>query len=346
MEIREINNKELWERFLGQCKEKTFLNSWNWGEFQKKIEEKIWRFGLYDNEQLIAVVLVIKVKAKRGTFLFVPHGPNIINPKQTQNSKFQILNTLLIKLKELAKKEGVSFIRMAPILERNEENIKVFKKFGFKEAPIHIHPELTWELELNPPENDLLMEMRKTTRYLIRQAQKNPDIEIIRSQKIEDLTKFNDIYYATAERHKFVPFSLDYLQKQFSCFLPDNQILIFFGKYKGEIISSAIIIYWQNIGFYHHGASLSKYNSNKVPISYLLQWEAIKEAKNRGCEKYNFWGIAPEGKKNHPWTGLTLFKMGFGGRKKEYVRSQDLPMAYSYWLTFIFEKLRKFKRGL
>ena len=40
MEIEEINNKEIWENFLLECEEKTFLNSWNWGEFQKKQSEK------------------------------------------------------------------------------------------------------------------------------------------------------------------------------------------------------------------------------------------------------------------------------------------------------------------
>lgn len=86
MDIKEINNKEVWEGFSGQCEEKTFLNSWNWGEFQKREGNKIWRLGIYDNEQLVAIILIIKIRARRGTFLFIPHGPNIIN------SKFQIPN--------------------------------------------------------------------------------------------------------------------------------------------------------------------------------------------------------------------------------------------------------------
>ena len=366
MYILELNNKNIWENFLLECKEKTFLDSWNWGEFQKREGGKIWRFGIYDNEQLISVALVVKIKAKRGTFLFVPHGPNV-NNQDTRNNN-QILETLTNKLKEIAKQEKAHFIRIAPIWERNEENIEFFKNFGFRNAPIHIHPEVTWELDIRPPEGELLMSMRKTTRYLIRQAQKNPDIEIVKTQNIEDLKKFNEIYQKTAQRHHFTPFSLDYLEKQFSSFLPDDQpirqrvrlrltrspqgcpectegqILIFLGKYKNEVVSSVVIVYWQNIGFYHHGASLSKYN--KIPVSYLLQWEAIKEAKNRECQRYNFWGITPDDNKNHPWAGLSLFKKGFGGHRKDYVQTQDLPLSKIYYLTFIFEKMRKIKRGL
>ncbi|GAG70573.1 unnamed protein product [marine sediment metagenome] len=342
MYILELNNKEVWGSFLLECQEKTFLDSWNWGEFQKKEGEKIWRLGIYESEELVASALVIKIKAKRGTFLFVPHGP--ILKSEVTSYKSKVLEVLLNKLRKIADEERASFIRIAPIWERNEENIKIFKDLKFKKAPIHMHPEVTWEMNINPSEEELLMGMRKTTRYLIRQAQKNSDIEIIQSQNTEELKRFDEIYCATAKRHHFVPFSLNYLKNQFSSFLADNQISIFLGKYKGEIVSSSVVVFWQNIGFYHHGASLSKYN--RVPVSYLLQWEAIKEAKRRGCRKYNFWGIAPEVRRKHPWAGLTLFKMGFGGYRKEYVKTQDLPLKSTYWLTYFFEKLRKAKRGL
>src|SRR3989339_372699 len=41
MQIKEINNKEEWEEFLHNCAEKTFLQSWNWGEFNLAMKNKI-----------------------------------------------------------------------------------------------------------------------------------------------------------------------------------------------------------------------------------------------------------------------------------------------------------------
>jgi len=195
--------------------------------------------------------------------------------------------------------------------------------------------------------------MRKTTRYLIRQALKNKEIEILKSERIEDLEEFNKIYQETAKRHRFVPFSFDYLKNEFSAFKDDKQILILLGKYRGEIVSGGIFIFWQKIGFYHHGASLQKYP--KIPTSYLMIWEAIREAKSRGCQKFNFWGIAPvssnieprtSGFWKHPWAGLTLFKMGFGGERKEYVKTQDFPISNKYWFCYLIERIRRKKRGL
>ena len=341
LKIIEIENKEIWEDFLRNVKEKTFLQSFNWGEFNKKMGDKILRLGIYKNKELVSTALVIKMKARRGTFLLLPHAPSFA---KASTDKAELLKVLLERLKEIGKEEKAAFIRIAPIWERNEENKKIFKELGFREAPIHVHPELTWELDLGLSEEELLKNMRKTTRYLIRQGLKNEEIKIIKSNDIRDIEKFNNLYLATKTRHQFSPFSLNYLKNEFLSFLADNEISIFLGKYKGELVSSGIFVFWQNIGFYHHGASSLKYP--KVPVSYLLLWEAIKRAKEKGCQKFNFWGIAPISNKKHPWAGLTLFKMGFGGGSKEYLKTQDFVISNSYWISYFIEKLRKLKRGL
>lgn len=337
MIIREIDDKKRWEDFVSECTEKTFCQSWNWGIFNQSMGDKVWRFGIFENEQLVAIAQVLKIKARRGSFLFVPHGPLI-----ALGDKKEIIKSILEKLKDLAKTENVNFIRFSPILEVSDSNI--FKDLGFRNAPIHMHPELTWELDISLSEEDILKGMRKTTRYLIKQAEKNEDIEITRGTSDEMLNDFEKLYLETAERQSFTPFSNDYLKKEVDAFKNDNQILIFSGKYKGEVVSSAIIVYYSGIGFYHQGASSLKYP--KVPVSYLLQWEAIKEAKDRGCKLYNFWGVVPEGTKNHPWAGLSLFKKGFGGFEKEYVKTQDYVLSNKYWLTYIIEQIRRRKRHL
>ena len=350
MEIKEIENKVEWENFLLGCEKKTFLQSWNWGEFQQKQGNKIWRFGISKNNNLVGVALVIKFSAKRGTFFLIPHGPVVINGIGLKEKK-EVLELILSHLKIIAKGEKANFIRVAPIFLREKENTNIFNDLGFKQAPIHVHPEVTWELDIAPDENDLLMGMRKTTRYLIRQAEKNHDIEIIKSSDIKDIEFFKPVYTKTAKRHHFSAFTNNYLEKELDVFLKNDQIMIFLGKYKGEVVSSAIFIFWQGMCFYHHSGSLTKYN--KIPVSYLLQWEAIKEAKSRGCRTYNFWGIAPNIKtekdaimSKHPWAGLSLFKMGFGGQKYEYVKTQDFIISLKYWLSYIIEILRKIKRNL
>ena len=347
-EIKEISNlptggKKIWEDFIFRCQEKTFLQSWNWGEFHISLGNKIWRFGIFNENEMIAAVLVIKISAKRGSFLLVPHGPII--KSEIREIKFEIIKILKNKLENLAKPEKTDFIRISPILKRVEENNKLFKDLAFRVSPLHYHPESSWKLDISLNEDQILSQMRKTTRYLINHGQNNNDIEIIKSADVKDMEIFYKIHQEVVKIKKFVPFSLDYLSKEFLAFLPDNQVSLFFAKYKGNIIAGSFEIFWSKIGFYHHAALLPEFK--KLPVSYILQWEAIKEAKARNCKIYDFWGYAdPIKNPKHPYSGPTLFKMGFGGQKYEYVKTQDFVISSKYWLNYIIEVLRRFKRRL
>ena len=283
--------------------------------------------------------------------MFVPYGPNI--SPEFSGQRGEILKEFLPELKKIADREKLLFIRVQPIWENSEANHKIFKELGFSAAPSFIHAEMTWRLDLARSEEQLLLGMRKTTRYLIRQAQKSADIDILKNpapegaqlEPFDYIEKYNELYQATVDRHNFTPFDLGYLKNEFSMFGADGQAMTILGRYKKELVAGGIFIYWQGEGYYHQGASNQKFS--KIPVSYLVLWEAIREAKRRGCIAFNFWGgIDPDSKPGHPWAGLSRFKMGFGGTKYEYVPTQDYKLSPLYWIVFLFEKIRRIKRRL
>lgn len=331
-------SEKAWSVFLSGLKPHTFLQSWEWGDFNKKEGHKVFRLGIYENGYLKGVALTLKISARRGSFLFMPHGP-ILEDESDLHGLLHLFNFL----RDLAQREQCSFIRISPITKLTDASEEIFKDLGFRRAPTHMHSELNWILDISPSEADLLKEMRKTTRYSITKAQKDGVI-VETSSNPEDVKLFNSIYKSTVDRQNFTPFSLAYLEKEFKTFVKNNHALLFFAKYNGEVISTAMIIFEAGGAYYHHGASILKYP--KITASYLLQWGIIKEAKRRGCSFYNFWGVAPEGKRKHPWAGLSLFKKGFGGYEEEYIPAMDLKLNRKYWLTYWIEKVRKIKRGL
>lgn len=318
----------------------TFLQSLEWGNFQEKLGFPVIRLGVFKNQALKAIAQVIKIKAKRGNFLFVPHGPII-----KDNDKNQI-KLLIKKLTEylinIAKAENFDFLRIAPILENTLAYKKIFQDLGYKTAPIYLHAETTWVLSLDKTEEEILSQMRKTTRYLIRKAQKQGIVIEKRIDK-KAIKDFYDLYLETAKREKFTPFSYDYIQKEFEAFQKTGSCLFFFAKVDLQYLASSLIIFNKNCAFYHQGASIH----TKFPSSYLLQWEAIKEAKKRGCQYYNFWGIYDEVSKRTPksWQGLTLFKTGFGGQTIRYLPTQDFIISPKYYFTYLWERFLWWKRG-
>ncbi len=339
MNIQEITSKKDWDSFFNKSSSVSFLQSWEWGEFEKKMGYEILRLGLYKGSELHAITLVIKIKAKRGNFLFIPHGPTF--KFSIFNFQFSILKYLLTYLVNLAKREQYSFIRFAPGLENTQENKKLFKDLRFKNAPIYIHSENFWVLSLEKNEDDLLTDMRKTTRYLIRKAMRDGVVVEKRTDK-KALDDFYEIYEKTIEREHFSPYSKNYIEKEFNAFHESGNALFLFGKHEGKILASALILFTKSAGCYHQGASIH----TKIPVPYLLQWEAIQEAKRRGCKFYNFWGILIKGRTPKDWDGLTTFKTGFGGYEVQYVPTQDYIISPSYYLTYVYEKFLQWKRGV
>ncbi len=352
--IYEITDKQLWDSFVTSQPNHTFLHSWAWGEFNEAMGDKVWRLGIFSppyeggegGGSLVAVALVVKVHAKRGNFLFVPHGP-ILAPGEKistfQSASWRTIFKLLVEqIKEIAKQEKVSFIRISPLLEDTAENKHIFRALGFRPAPIHMHAETTWTLDLSPTEEMLLMGMRKTTRNLIRRAIKD-GAETKAGASDGDVEVFYDLYKETVNRHNFTPFSLTFIQNQVKIFADTAGVQVFTAWHNGKAIASALIVFYGNSAFYHHGASIP----SNIPAAYLLQWEAIREAKRRGHKFYNFWGIIKEDTpKNHPWQGITLFKKGFGGFQTDYLHAQDMPLSWRYWPNYMLETMRRMRRRL
>lgn len=337
--VKPVWNELMWERFLADLKPHSFLQSWKWGRHYEQTGSKIFRVGVYNGGGLVGIALFIKIHARRGVFLVCPHGPLIADPKDEERA----LAALVHYCTELARDEECDFIRFCPLSPATETSRELYRDLGFRDAPIHMHPELSWILDITKPEEQLLREMRKTTRYLIKKMEKE-GVEIIQSSDPADMEKFASVYAATVQRQQFTPFSKEYLKTEFELFSRDGQAVFFFGKYRGELIAAAIIIFYNGQAFYHHSGSLQKFDD--INASYLLQWRVIQEAKRRGCTLYNFWGISPEDKPRHAWAGLSLFKKGFGGFAEAYLHAQDKPLTAKYLLNYGIETVRRIKRRL
>lgn len=343
LKFHSITNKLKWEEFLQNYHDlKTFLQSWNFGNAIKESGYSIWRFGVYGKRGIIGIIFLYKICAKRSSFLYVPHGPLVNEEQLITHSKESIIKSILLKIIKLGQKEKVDFIRINSLLLNTASNINLFKKLGFQQAPLFVFTENFWIVDISKNEKELLKNMRKVHRYSIRKSIKE-GVTVTASNKLEALDDFYKIYLETARRHHFTPYTYSSLKNEFNAFRYNDEVLLFFAHYQNTLLATAFIIFHQDIAYYHHGASIPI--TNKIPASYLLHWEVIKEAKKRGCKLYNMWGIAPKASSHHPWYGLTFFKTGFGGSYYECLPTQDYPLSKKYWLNYFIEKIRKYRRG-
>lgn len=336
--IKNITDKSTWETFVLARSETNFLQSWYWGEFHKTLGKTINRTGFYDATKLLGIMLSVVEPARRGKYLTVPGGP-IINWENND-----LINAFAKHIKTIARENNCVFVRVRPQLKKDESSKKIFKDLGFIKAPTHLHAELTSQLDITKSEEELLTQMRKTTRYEIKKAVKE-NIKIITSDNPSDIKKFYDLQIETAKRQKFVPFSYNFLYEQFRVFAQNGNALLYKAEFEKKLLAQAFIIFYSREAVYHYGASTDE--GRRYPGAYLVQWEGILEAKKRGMTRYNFWGVAPLEKAGHRFAGLSLFKRGFGGQDFEYLNAQDLIINKpKYLLNYIIETLRNRFRGL
>jgi lipid II:glycine glycyltransferase (peptidoglycan interpeptide bridge formation enzyme) len=93
--------------------------------------------------------------------------------------------------------------------------------------------------------------------------------------------------------------------------------------------------------WYVYGASNDR-ERNLMP-TYLLQWEAIRWARARGCEVYDMWGVPDEDEpvleagfetRSDGLWGVYRFKRGFGGELKRAAQAMD--RVYNPWLYQLY----------
>lgn len=329
LQVKEITDKKIWEQFLEKATYSSFpfFQSYNWGEVEKSLGFPVVRFGLFNDKNLVSVCQVVDVKAKRGHYIYLRHGPVF---KKFSNEEFSFF---LNFFETFAKERNASFIRLSRFPKTVETDENYFSQKGFKKAAIQtIDAEVCWLLDITKSEEELLKNMRKSHRYLIKKAP-TYNIEIVKSTNPKDLENFLPLYKHLSLRKHFVAHKG--IIEEFETFVKDNQMLLFLAYYEKNLIAGAMIAFVGNTAIYRH--STSDENFKHIPASYLIQWEAIKEAKKRGIKLYNFWGIAPENMPNHPWRGITLFKTGFGGMYEYFVPAMDKPLALGYLKNYLID---------
>lgn len=348
MTIAEAKHQTEWDSFLHAQPFSPFLQSWTMGEVYRDTGQDPIRLEIRDSSELVGICQAIVVPARRGRHLAISYGP-ILSPGVE-------LQPVLDHLRSIAKDADCSFIRLSPFWPKEVPQVATLQSAS-QSAPLHLLAEHIWYLPLTEPnfwqnpgeensprtEEELLMGLRKTTRNLVRRAERD-GVTIRRSEApMEDLQHFLKLHEETRHRHKFTPYTDAFFTAQLQRFSERNECTLYLAEYEGEVIASSMHMHMGGETSYHHGASTHKYS--KVPASYLLQWTAITDALKRGNHTYSFWGIAPEGSKNHPFAGVTTFKRGFGGELLEIAHCRDIPVSGKYYLTKGFETLRKWKRG-
>lgn len=322
-----------WEEVIKKFPEANFLQS----PAYEKMNELLGFKTITEDFDGNGRALMIIRDAKRGRYLEIPCGPLI------DWGDRKLAKKVMMKIAEIAKAEKCVFVRLRPQLLANDKNLKALESLGLKKSPMHLAAEHTVMIDLLKTEEDLLKNMRRQTRYDVRRAGKL-GIKVEKANSEEVFEKFHKEQLKTAKRQNFIPPDLKTLMAEREAF--KENITIYTAKTADDKdVAYGLIIKDGREGDYYEAASTEL--NHKLPGAYALLWQAMKDLKKEGYERFNLWGIAPAGQPNHRYAGVTTFKTGFGGEIVEYVPAHDLIISKSKYLkNLIVETARKKRRRL
>ncbi len=185
--------------------------------------------------------------------------------------------------------------------------------WGLRKCNSDILPTTTIFLDLSKSESEILKQMKPKTRYNIHLAERK-GVQVYRAG-VDKISTWYNLYKETALRNGLFVSNIEYFM---SVLLTDAtrtsspaKVELLIAEHDGEPLAAMFLVLSEQRGTYLYGAS-SCNKRNYMP-TYLLQWEAIKMAKEYGCTEYDMFGVSPGPDQSHPMYGLYQFKTGFGG---------------------------------
>lgn len=152
----------------------------------------------------------------------------------------------------------------------------------------------------------------------------------------EGLTAFHALYSKTAQYHSLQAHTESCFRELFASAATHSLHLDLYLATANDKPAASAIIARNNIeAWYLFASSDPAFKHVAGPTAILYQ--ALKDCAEDGIEVIDLLGVAPSGAYDHPLSGLSLFKSGFGGVRKSRAGAWDFVInqkAYSdYSLT-------------
>jgi peptidoglycan pentaglycine glycine transferase (the first glycine) len=338
---RDILRQDDWDPKILDLPHPHLLQSWLWGEIKQDFGWSPRRWVWEDEAGRVLAAAQILERRSPGplplSILYCPKGPLL--DWAAADLRAQVLGDL----EALAAKRGVVQLKVDPDLplgfgipgqEGHRSNATGsagadhLRSRGWMPSAENVQFANTMILDLRPPEDDLLANMKQKTRYNVRLARRKG--VTVREGTGLDLDLLYKMYAETSIRDGFAIRGPDYYRQVWGRFVGAGQAMPLIAEVDGEAVAALIVFAFGPTAWYMYGMSLDRHRE-RMP-NYLLQWEAIRWARARGCRRYDLWGAPDSFDENDPLWGVYRFKAGFNARVVRTIGPWDFaPHRLIYW---------------
>ena len=317
-----------WNHFLSQHPNAHLLQTGEWGELKSAFGWKPVRI-LTGN---VGVQILFRRLPMGFTIGYIPK-------LAISFQQLAISDPLWREMDSVCKQNRAIFTKIEPDLWEGQ-TLETWN-LELRTSPHNIQPPRTIIVDVKGSEDEILARMKQKTRYNIRLAEKKG----ITVRAWNDMDAFHKMMLATGGRDSFGVHSLGYYKRAYELLQPRGMAELLVAEYQDKPLAALFVARNGHRAYYLYGASTDE-DRNRMP-TYLLQWEAMKWAKARGCEEYDLWGVPDENeaileanfeKRHDGLWGVYRFKRGFGGELRRAVQAMDRvhnPLLYWAYLRFV-----------
>lgn len=279
-----------------------------------------------------------------GNIAYVPRGPVV----DWDNEEYA--DAILKTTAKLAQRKGALALIIEPDLFDTPSDDHLLRRCGMTPLPFSVQPRRTSLINLDVDEEvDILSAMKQKTRYNIGLARRKGIT--VRSGSVEDAALFYELMQATAERDTFSIHPFAYYRDFMALFARDENspAKMLIAEHEGQPLAGMIVTAIGKRATYLYGASTNE--KRELMPTYLLQWEAMLWARNRGCHSYDMWGIPDEDEatleaqfesRHDGLWGVYRFKRGFGGQVVRHIGTwAHVFSPLRWWLYQHASRIRK-----
>lgn len=307
------------------------LQSWRWGALKEQFGWRVQRFAVA-GERGVALAQVLFRHRMGVSIGYIPRGPVVPEDDSAATERlWREIDTAAWRRRALT-----------IIVEPNSQiPLSTVNRRGFLTGPRPIQPARSVKVDL-ADDQSLLAQMHQKTRYNVRLAQRRGVTTAVADVNDESLAQFYGLLEDTSNRNEFEIHTAEYYREFFRQF-GDSAALIF-AAIEGKPVAGVVAVSFGDEAIYMYGASSTRDRAHGA--GFLVQYEAMRWARDRGCKQYDLWGIPAEepsstrvddgdriaGTSGSDWRGLYEFKTRFGGTIVRYpppVERRYLPLLAS-----------------
>lgn len=296
-----MNTPEQISWLNANCPDGGILQSEEWRAFEESNgnrTEHFERSGLWANIIEYRLPLV-------GTYWYVPRGP-VIEKLKMKPEKLKIADEWFKILNE-AKKRGAGWVRVEPRDEAEAILLQEWSKpYRMKKALHDMQPREILVGDISGSEEQILAGMKSKTRYNVRLAEKR-GIEVSMERSDRAMAEFLRMVQETARRNGIATHA-ERRYRNFLTSLSEKICELVVARREGKAMAAILVSFFGDTATYLHGASGNDDRDSMAP--FLVQFRAIREAKRRGCLRYDMGGVDTEGTRPS-LSGVTRWKRGF-----------------------------------